>query len=138
MNSKQTPFASLDNIMQHPQTKKVTAPQQEQAKVESHYTLTDIPLIKPTNRVQLKIAFLKYSRIHYHYKLRYSTLFHATFLYIKCLNLLSEKKINFSQDYLTIVCLFLSMKYEEIYPPKLHHITSYFKSPPVDPAIYRE
>ena len=51
MNSKQTPFASLNNIMQQPQTKNMTAPQQEQAKVESHYTLTDIPLIKPTNRV---------------------------------------------------------------------------------------
>lgn len=51
MNSKQTPFASLDNIMQHHQTKNVTAPQQEQAKVESHYTLAETPLIKPTNRV---------------------------------------------------------------------------------------
>jgi hypothetical protein len=30
------------------------------------------------------------------------------------------------------------MKYEEIYPPKLHHITSFFKSPPVDLAIYRQ
>lgn len=137
-----TPFASLHN-------KEQTNPCQKIANIEensSASTLTStqiIPiksssLLEAENRVEFKIAFQKYSRIHYHFKLRFSTLFHATSFYANCLKLFKMNKISFSQDYLTICCLHLSMKYEEIYPPRLSHITSFFKSTPIDLAIYRQ
>jgi hypothetical protein len=84
-------------------------------------------MVRPDCRAHFKIAFSKYSRIHFSYKLHASTLFRAASLYTHCLYSFLNNKTAFSHDYLTIACLFMSMKYEEVYPPRLHHLASFFK-----------
>ena len=81
--------------------------------------------------------FYKLSLIQLQYSLRFSTLFHALEIYRISSKALLAKKEEIPEGYLILACLYLSAKYEEIYPPKLKHFASYFKNAFLSIKAYR-
>jgi hypothetical protein len=69
--------------------------------------------------------------------LRFSTLFHSLELYQISSKALLTKREEIPENYLILACLYLSAKYEEIYPPKLKHFASYFKNSFLSIKSYR-
>ena len=82
-------------------------------------------------KLPLQRVFLVLSRMHYAFKLRYQTLFLAMEIYVRY----AESEVNPEEEHipegcLILVCAYLSMKFEEIYPPRLKHLVSFVKTNP--------
>lgn len=76
------------------------------------------------SKVNLKKAMIIYSRVHNKLRLKFETLFRAVAIYKEHQEQSVAARGEIPEDYLLAACMFVAMKYEEIYPPELRKVMS--------------
>jgi hypothetical protein len=76
----------------------------------------------PMHKVNVKKAMLVFSRIQNKLHLKFETLFRAVALYKTYQSLPANEQAEMPEEYLLTACMFMAMKYEEIYPPQLSRV----------------
>ena len=80
---------------------------------------------------------LIYSRIHYKLRLRFETLFRAIAIAKAYKSSAPMQEDETPEEYVLAACMYLAMKYEEIYPPQLRKVMQLIKpSICIDRQIY--
>ena len=85
-------------------------------------------LDKKSMQMVMRRVFLVMSRVHTSLGLKHKTLFLGLALYQKYLDETSNPEEIMPYDVLLVVCVYLAMKYEEIYPPGLKQLLVFIKN----------
>ena len=121
-----------DNIPTPRQTKKVYE-EKARCRLVKARSLEKIDLeylnqpLKELPRMNMRKVFVVFSRIHWGLKLRFNTLFLALEIYLKYTKKVANPEEMIPEDCLLVVCMFLAMKYEEIYYPGLKDVCFYLR-----------
>lgn len=121
-----------DNLPTSRQTKKVHDEKARTRLVKAR-SLEKIDLeylsqpLKELPRMNMRKVFVVFSRIHWGLELRFNTLFLALEIYLKYTKKVANPEEMIPEDCLLVVCMFLAMKYEEIYYPGLKEVCFYLR-----------